>query len=320
MVGDTFELHIQTIKEQMRYDRTEFIVTPGMKVRLIFTNPDAMDHNLIMVQPGAAARVALEAAKFEETGEGVEKQWTPDSDKILFASNLLAHDESQTIEFTAPSIPGRYEYLCTFPGHWQLMRGVMVVSATLDPALVASSQPATMEAAAASNRSLVEYWDFDLLKDGVSAVQRDRSYESGKQMFQVAACVQCHTIAGNGTTIGPDLGDIGARYTTLELLEHILDPSLEVAEEYKTFLIETTDKKEYYGQIVEENDKTLNILADPLKPETAVTLQRSDIKTMDLIDISPMPTDLLITLNKNEIWDLLAFLLSGDDASNEAFH
>ncbi|MFP6597421.1 MAG: PVC-type heme-binding CxxCH protein [Candidatus Hydrogenedentota bacterium] len=125
MVGDTLEVEIYTVKEQMRYDRTEFTVKAGSKVRLTLTNLDAMDHNLIMVQPGSAARVAVDAARLE--AEGVKLQWKPENDSILFASNMLARDEKQTMEFTAPTTPGRYEYICTFPGHWQLMRGVMTV-------------------------------------------------------------------------------------------------------------------------------------------------------------------------------------------------
>lgn len=125
MVGDTLEVEIYTVKEQMRYDRTEFTVKAGTKVRLTLTNLDAMDHNLIMVEPGSAARVAIAAASLE--AEGVKLQWKPESDKILFASKLLARDEKETMEFVAPSTPGRYEYICTFPGHWQLMRGVMIV-------------------------------------------------------------------------------------------------------------------------------------------------------------------------------------------------
>ena len=35
--------------------------------------------------------------------------------------------EHQIIEFTAPSQPGDYEFVCTFPGHHILMRGIMKV-------------------------------------------------------------------------------------------------------------------------------------------------------------------------------------------------
>jgi hypothetical protein len=55
---------------------------------------------------------------------------------------------------------------------------------------------------------------------------------------------------------------------------------------------------------------TIKVTEDPLKPEKAVTVARADVAKMDPIDVSPMPTDLLNVLNKNEILDLLAFILS----------
>ena len=157
MDGDTFVVHIQTMKEQMRYDRTEFTVLAGMKVRLVFTNPDAMDHNLIMVQPDSAAKVAVAAMKMEETGEGTKKMWRPESDAILFATRLLRNSESQEIEFTAPKSPGDYDYLCTFPGHWQLMRGVMKVVGKVDGDLLAMNKPLG-PAQAVSGRKMVKMW------------------------------------------------------------------------------------------------------------------------------------------------------------------
>ncbi len=318
MVDGALEVHIQTVIEQMRYDRTEFTVSPGMNVRLVFKNPDSMDHNLIVVEPGAAAKVAIQAAKMETTGEGVEKQWIPESDSILFASDLLARGESQTIAFTAPAEEGRYDYICTFPGHWQLMRGVMIVVDESDALILAANQgKASVDRG--SSRELVEYWAFDSLKDEVDAVLANRSYEVGKQMFEVASCLQCHTIAGEGKTIGPDLTEVSTKHTALSLLQHILDPSLEVADEYKTYIIETDNFEEFYGQIVKQDDETVCILDNPLAPDTAVTVKKSDITSMDLVEISPMPTDLLATLKKEEIWDLLAYVLAGGDKSNKAF-
>lgn len=319
MVGDTLEIYIQTIKEQMRYDRTEFTVTPGMKVRLIFFNPDAMDHNMIMVEPGAAAQVALAAAKLETTGEGVEKQWRPDSDQILFASKLLARDEKQIIEFVAPSMPGRYDYICTFPGHWQLMRGVMIVSDTIDPTQILASQISIDDPSGTVNREVVEYWEMDMLVDDIEDVKANRSYVSGKAMFQIGSCIQCHKMGDTGENIGPDLFEIHTKYNALELLEHILDPALAIEEEYKTFIVETIDNKEYFGQIIKQDDQELTILDDPLSPKNAVTIKKSSIKVIDTIDISPMPSDLLITMQKNEIWDLIAYLLSGGNAADNAF-
>ncbi len=310
MDGDTFVMHIQTLKEQMQYDRKEFTVLAGMKVRLVFSNPDAMDHNLIMVQPDSAAKVAVAAMKMEETGEGTKKHWRPDSDSILFASRMLRHGESEELEFTAPRTPGRYEYLCTFPGHWQLMRGVMNVVAKLDRDILAINKSVD-EPPPATGRTMVAMWTLDQLKDDVARLTTTRSYESGRKMFEIAGCTQCHDPAGAASAIGPNLRDVGTRYAALELLEHILDPSLQVAEEYTTYIVEAKGGKEYIGQVKELDGGRLSVLENPLKPDTAVILNRAEVTALDPIAVSPMPTDLLNTLHKNEILDLLAFLIAG---------
>ncbi len=316
MDGDTFVIHIQTLKEQMRYDRKEFTVLAGMKVRLVFTNPDAMDHNLIMVQPDSATKVAVAAMKMEQTGEGTKKHWRPDSDSILFASRLLRNNESQEIEFTAPSAPGRYEYLCTFPGHWQLMRGAMNVVQKLDRDIVAVNK-STADTPAGSSRKMVQMWTMADLKDDAAAVTTKRSYAAGQKMFEVAGCTQCHDPAG-GPKVGPDLREVGKKYSSAVLLEHILDPSLEVADEYKTYILEMRGGKELFGQIKELDGGRVQVIEDPLKPEAAVIVSRADIEKMDPIAVSPMPTDLLNTLNKNEIMDLLAYLIAGTSPARTA--
>ena len=49
-------------------------------------------------------------------------------DRILAATKLLGPKERDTVTFTAPAAPGRYEFVCSFPGHYQVgMRGVLIV-------------------------------------------------------------------------------------------------------------------------------------------------------------------------------------------------
>mgnify|MGYP000647875651 FL=1 len=59
--------------------------------------------------------------------DGEKKHYVPDSDNVIVATKLLAPHTSQTLRFNAPKKPGEYPYLCTVPGHWVIMRGVMVV-------------------------------------------------------------------------------------------------------------------------------------------------------------------------------------------------
>ncbi|MEX0741827.1 MAG: plastocyanin/azurin family copper-binding protein, partial [Phycisphaeraceae bacterium] len=109
-----------------RYDVTEFTVTPGQRVKLTFENPDFMPHNLIIVKPGTADAVAMLA--IEMGAEGFAKGFVPESTDILQSTRMLNANQSQTLEFTAPTEAGEYPFVCTFPGHATLMRGVMKVA------------------------------------------------------------------------------------------------------------------------------------------------------------------------------------------------
>jgi len=118
-------IRIRTVLAEMRYDRKEFTVVAGRPVRIIFENQDKMQHNLLIVQPGAVEEVgrmgdAMGAA-------GVDREYIPESDKILHHTRLLNYGETVTLDFVAPSEPGEYGVVCTFPEHWRLMRGVMRV-------------------------------------------------------------------------------------------------------------------------------------------------------------------------------------------------
>ena len=59
--------------------------------------------------------------------EGFAKGFRPDSPNILFGTRMLDSKQEETIEFNAPATPGDYEFVCTFPGHSMLMRGIMKV-------------------------------------------------------------------------------------------------------------------------------------------------------------------------------------------------
>ena len=60
------------------------------------------------------------------------KAYVPDSPLLLQATRLLNAGESGRVNFTAPGKPGAYVYVCTFPGHWVRMYGVMLVVDDLD--------------------------------------------------------------------------------------------------------------------------------------------------------------------------------------------
>ena len=119
------DVRIGTIIERMSYDISEFEVPAGRTVRLTFHNPDFLPHNIIFTKPGTADQVGLQA--IELGADGFDLDFIPDNDNIIAASKMLAHGGEQLLEFEAPAEPGDYDFVCTFPGHHVLMRGVMKV-------------------------------------------------------------------------------------------------------------------------------------------------------------------------------------------------
>ncbi len=118
---------IKTIPERLLFDVREFKTKPGAPVKLVFENPDVTPHNLLIVQPGAADEVGLASNEMAKTPDGLAKGFIPDSPKILHKTKMLMQNDSETLRFTAPAAPGKYPYICTFPGHWLVMKGEMIV-------------------------------------------------------------------------------------------------------------------------------------------------------------------------------------------------
>ena len=128
VLSDTPELttiRIGTIVEQMKYDTSEVAVKAGKKIKLIFDNPDYLPHNIVLVKPGKLESVATAAIALG--AEGFNMHFVPKTDDVIWSTKLIDHGKQEIINFTAPKKPGDYPYVCTFPGHHILMRGVIHV-------------------------------------------------------------------------------------------------------------------------------------------------------------------------------------------------
>jgi len=124
---DVKEVKIGCVRERMLFDVVKFEAATGQPIRLEFTNPDATPHNLVIVKPGALEEIGIAGNEMAKDPDGYAKGFIPTSEKILVHTRMLDPEKSQTIRFKAPTEPGVYPYLCTFPGHWVIMKGEMVV-------------------------------------------------------------------------------------------------------------------------------------------------------------------------------------------------
>jgi azurin len=124
---DLLTVRIGCLPERMLYDTTSFTVSPGQPVKLILSNPDVTQHNLVIGKPGSLEELGMAGNEMAKDPAGLSKGFIPSSDKIVHHTKLLDHGTSETLRFEAPKTRGTYPFLCTFPGHWILMKGEMIV-------------------------------------------------------------------------------------------------------------------------------------------------------------------------------------------------
>ncbi|MEM9478991.1 MAG: cupredoxin domain-containing protein [Verrucomicrobiota bacterium] len=113
----------------LKFKQKEFKAKAGQPVELTFKNndPTMQIHNVLIIKPGTTQKVGMLANEMAADPKGMEKSYIPETDDVLHHSSLIQVGKSETIKFDAPSEPGEYPYICTFPGHWMLMQGKMIV-------------------------------------------------------------------------------------------------------------------------------------------------------------------------------------------------
>lgn len=303
---------VHTVEEEMRYDLPYFAVEAGRPVQILLKNEDLMPHNLVLVQPGSLQAVAeLGLATGPKGFEG--KDYVPDDPQVLQATHMVAPAKQERLTFTAPTEPGEYPYVCTFPRHWMRMYGVMLVVEDLDAWL---ENPVEPKDPLGSTRPFVKNWTLDDFADLAQGV-RGRDLEIGQRIFKEATCSQCHQVGGVGGAVGPELTGVLERSKgdLKTVLHEILDPSHRIDPKYAVHLIVTVEGLTISGIVAKDDKQSVGILTNPESQELT-EIARDDIEEMIKTATSMMPKGLLDRFTKDEIFELLAFLASLEQASN----
>jgi len=146
-----------------------------------------------------------------------------------------------------------------------------------------------------------------------------RDFAQGKAMFNATLCARCHKFNGDGGSIGPDLTGAGNRYTMRDLAENIIDPSKVISDQYGTEEIELKDGSSVVGRMIVEENGKLFLMTSPLAPDDLTAVNSADVKGRKPFNVSMMPPGLINTLNKDELLDLIAFMVSGGNPKDKAF-
>jgi putative heme-binding domain-containing protein len=146
-----------------------------------------------------------------------------------------------------------------------------------------------------------------------------RNFEQGKVMFAATLCSSCHTMQGEGGNIGPDLTQLGNRFTAKDMLEAILDPNKVVSDQYAATVFVMKDGSSIVGRLTNEDDNNYFVSQNPFAPQTVREIPKNDVTSTKLSRVSLMMPGLINSLNNEELKDLLAYLMSGGNKEHELY-
>jgi putative heme-binding domain-containing protein len=155
--------------------------------------------------------------------------------------------------------------------------------------------------------------------DAMENSDHEPDYENGAKMYRAILCQACHSMNGEGGNIGPDLSQVGTRFSRWNLLDAIISPSQEVSDQYAMQKITTKDGQIHIGRILKEEGGIVEISANPFATSQVIKLNTEDIESREKSALSPMPMGLINALNEDEIVDLIAYLQANGDKEHKIY-
>ena len=179
--------------------------------------------------------------------------------------------------------------------------------------------PFEIMAAAMIGRKYVKEWKLEELSQTATTGLKNRGFDRGRKMFAAGGCFACHRFANEGGMTGPDLTGAGGRYSPHDLLEQIIDPSKEINEQFVPVIVKMKNGDIVTGVVVNMNGERVSVNTDMFDPNQRVNVNRPQVESIEPSKVSPMPPGLLNLMQKDEVMDLLAYILSGGDRNHPAF-
>ncbi len=312
---DSRDLLLSMLPDQAAFDQPALATQLAEQISIEFRNTGSTEQQLVVAMPDTyeAVGAAIEAAAYPRT--------SVESTELLLAgtvvtSRLLAPGESETLRFAVPG-PGRYPYLSGLPGEWQSMYGVLLVVDDLEDFL--RKHPGLLIAPALKKRAFVQNWKLSDFESELAELIGPHSYTAGRTVFIEAQCGLCHSIHGEGALIGPDLSQSVKPRIAREILKATFDPSAEITEPYSNHTIFTDRGTMLQGIVTAEDAYSLTLITDPLVRCRTLVLPKGEIDERHRSKLSMMPDQLLDNFSREEIVELLAFLVAGGDPQHEVY-
>ncbi len=284
----------------LQYEPRRLRVAPGSRVALTFRNADpGMPHNVVVVKADQLESIGEQAMVLASNPRAIATHYVPNDPAEICFSPIINPGDQYTVYFEAPHEPGKFKFLCTYPGHWKVMQGTLYV--------IPDNQPLPEPDIDETTRKFVKRWNLDDFRSETFTTG-DFDSENGEKVFSAAGCNKCHQISGKGAKVGPELTDIAKRFTGEKLLKQILEPSHEINKDYQTWLAVLDSGKTISGLLKQNTATHVTLLPNPLVPDALIQINHSEIEELIPSKQSTMPDGLLMTFNREEILDLIGFL------------
>jgi putative heme-binding domain-containing protein len=148
---------------------------------------------------------------------------------------------------------------------------------------------------------------------------RGRNFENGRKMYSAGLCIACHRFGGEGGQTGPDLGSIGSRFSIRDILISICEPSASISEQYMASTVKLKDGSMQWGRLLIRGDKEIGVAMNGFDLNQVTKTPADKVESIELSQVSIMPPALIATMNREEVMDLMAYLLSGGNRQHEVF-
>ena len=198
-----------------------------------------------------------------------------------------------------------------------------VPQADLTPALkkLIQTQPkSSIPQFTLETQSFVKNWTLkDFAGDLNAEVKSRRDFANGRKMAGAGACYVCHRFKGEGGAVGPDLSAAGGKFSAYDLLEAIIDPGKEISDQYGATNFKMKDGSVISGRIMNLSEDRYQVNTDMMNPSSNTLVDVNDLVSIEPSRISMMPAGLINTMSKDDVFDLLAYLISAGDPKHPAF-
>jgi len=162
-------------------------------------------------------------------------------------------------------------------------------------------------------------WSLEEATKVIDSGLYNRSLERGQAMFAASYCISCHTMKGEGGTAGPDLTQLGTRFSTKDILEAIIDPGKTISDQYGATVFYLKEGGSVVGRLVNQDADKYYISQNPFAPQALREILKKDVVRTRLSEISPMLPGMINRLNSEELKDLIAYLKAGGNKQDPVY-